>query len=65
MFPIYQPYPEVYYVEDHTPALTASPCKWYQDLDEVGGEVYCQTPAVWLVIAGVGIATLAVMLSKR
>ena len=42
-----------------------SPCKWYEDLQGAGDVVACRAPAVWLVIAAVGVGTLWVMGRKR
>jgi len=62
MWPPYQP--TVYIERDYAQQVEA-PCKWYEDLHSVGGDVYCRAPAMWLVIAGVGIGTLMVMMKGR
>ena len=64
MFPMYQPSPTVYIERDYARQVEA-PCQWYEDLQSAGDTVYCRAPAMWLVIAGVGAATLFMLTRKR
>lgn len=64
MFPVYQP-PATVYVQNQVPAAAEFPCKWYEDFEGSGDVLYCRAPAVWLVIAAVGLGSLWAMTRRR
>jgi hypothetical protein len=64
---IWPPYQPTVYVErerNYTHQVE-TPCEWYEDLQSAGDTVYCRAPAMWLVIAGVGAATLFLMMRGK
>ncbi len=62
---IWPPYQPTVYIERQHDYQIESPCKWYEDLHGVGDSLYCRAPAVWLVIAAVGVSTLFMMMGRR
>jgi hypothetical protein len=62
---IWPPYQPTVYVERQHDYQVEAPCEWYQDLESAGGEVYCRTPAMWLVVAAVGAGTLLVLATRK
>jgi hypothetical protein len=63
MWPPYQP--TVYVQREDYSHQVEAPCKWYEDLQSAGDTVYCRAPAMWVVLAGIGAATLFMMTRKR